>query len=247
MPKFFVRENQIKENKIYIIGEDVNHILNVLRLKEEDELTIGNLDTGKSYLAMIVKKQKDLVCCKIEKELELNTESKVDITIFQGLPKADKMEWIIQKSTEIGVRKIVPVEMKRCIVKLEEKEAKKKIQRWQKIAEIAAKQSMRDQIPVIGNKEKIKDILDQIKEYDLFIIAYENEKNTTLKQILKQVVKKENLKIGILIGPEGGIDIEEVKVLEENGAKVITLGNRILRTETVALVMSSILIYELEE
>lgn len=248
MPKFFVKSQQINENKIIIEGQDVNHIVNVLRMKQGEEIKICNYELGKNYLANIIKCQKDKVECNIIKELESNTESNVEITIFQGLPKFDKMELIIQKATEIGVNKIVPVLMKRTIVKLNGKEDKK-IDRWKKIAEIAAKQSMRDKIPIVNNIETINDIINKRNELDILLIAYENEKNNTLKQELKKIKgKNKKYNIGILIGPEGGIDKSEIEILlKYRNVKIVTLGNRILRTETAGLVMASNIIYELEE
>ena len=136
--------------------------------------------------------------------------------------------------------------MIRCVVKLDEKDTKKKIERWQKIAEGAAKQSKRDIIPKIENKVKLKDLIDKIKEYDIFIVAYEEEKAKTLKQVLKKLENKNNYKIGILIGPEGGIDSKEIEILKENGAVITTLGKRILRTETAPIAMVSNILYELE-
>ena len=165
---------------------------------------------------------------------------------MQGLPKADKMELIIQKSVELGVYDIIPIEMKRCVVKVNEKDKQKKLQRWQKISEVAAKQCGRNIIPKIKPILNLKNICNMLKEYDIVLLAYENEKNTTLKQVLKQIDKKQNLKIGIIIGPEGGIAEKEAQLLQNAGAKIITLGNRILRTETVGLVMTGILMYELE-
>ena len=154
------------------------------------------------------------------------------------------MELIIQKTTELGVKKIIPVDMKRCVVKLNEKDANKKIERWQKIAEIAAKQSKRDYVTRIENLININKICERINEYDLFLVAYEDEEETTLKSILKENLKAK--KIGILIGPEGGIDIKEINKLKECGAEIVTLGKRILRTETAPIVMSANIIYELE-
>lgn len=154
------------------------------------------------------------------------------------------MELIIQKTTEIGVKKIVPVAMERSIVKLNEKDAKKKIERWQKIAEVAAKQSKRDIIPKIENVIKISDLCSEISQYDLFIVAYEDEKEIMLKQILKQ--NKETKKIGVLVGPEGGIDGKEIEKLVENGAKIVSLGKRILRTETAPITIASNIVYEFE-
>lgn len=154
------------------------------------------------------------------------------------------MELIIQKTTEIGVKKIIPVAMERSIVKLNEKDAKKKIERWQKISEVAAKQSKRDIIPKIENIIKISDLCNKIKEYELFIVAYENEEEITLKQILQE--NKEIKKIGVLVGPEGGIDEKEIEKLVQNGAKTVSLGKRILRTETAPITIASNIVYEFE-
>ena len=177
--------------------------------------------------------------------LRSNVETDIKVTIFQGLPKADKMEYIIQKSVELGAYDITPVEMKRCIVKLNEKDKEKKIQRWQKIAEVAAKQCKRDIIPKINNITNVKLICNIIQNYDIILVAYEKEKERTLKSELKKVKEYNQKNIGIIIGPEGGLDEDDVKLLEESGAKVITLGNRILRTETVALNVLSNIMYEL--
>ena len=177
MPKFFVAQDQIEDESIYINGEDVNHIVNVLRLTKDDEILICNKDRNITYKAKIDRLAKDKVVCKIEEMLEDSTESNIFVTIFQGLPKADKMEYIIQKTTELGVKEIVPVMMKRSIVKLEGKEADKKIERWQKISEVAAKQSGRDIVPKINNIVNIKNICNLINKYDIVLLAYENEKN----------------------------------------------------------------------
>jgi len=194
------------------------------------------------------------ILCKIKEKVEEKVEANIKVTIFQGLPKADKMEYIIQKSVELGVYDITPVEMKRCIVKLNEKDKNKKIDRWQKISEVAAKQCGRDIIPKVNNIINIENVCDLIQKYDIVLVAYENEKENTLKEQIKNI--KENIiknknniktKIGVLIGPEGGIDIKEIEKMKENDAKIITLGKRILRTETVALNILSIIMYELEK
>lgn len=248
MPKFFVESKQIKDNKIMILGEDVNHIKNVLRKEVEDIIVVCNKDDTKNYLAQIELLDKELITCNIVKELENDTESNVFINVFQGLPKSDKMELIIQKSVELGAAKITPVRMKRCVVKLTGKDEEKKISRWQKIAEVASKQCERNIVPKIEKIVSIDDICNQIKDYDVVLVAYENEKENKLKYELEKFKNKSknNLKIAIVIGPEGGLEQNDVDILEENGAKVITLGNRILRTETVALSMISIINYELE-
>ncbi len=248
MPKFFVTTDQIEGRTIIIQNEDVNHIKNVLRAKIDDTIDICDSNTSKNYHCKIEQIKEDGISCKIIEEIDSSAESNIQVSIFQGLPKADKMELIIQKSVELGVYDITPVEMKRCVVKLSEKDKIKKIQRWQKISEGAAKQSGRNRIPTIHPIINVKALCESIKEYDFVLVAYENEKVNTLKQELKRIKqhKDKQVKIAIVIGPEGGIDREEIAKLEEHQAKLITLGNRILRTETVALNMLSIIMYELD-
>lgn len=246
MPKFFVKQEQINENIITLIGEDVKHIANVLRKQIGDELNICNITTSENFLCQLEKIGKEEIKCKIIKKITSEAEPKTEITIFQGLPKAEKMELIIQKCTEIGVKTFVPTEMERCIVKLDKKAEFKKIERWQKIAETAAKQSGRDIIPKVENLINLKKMCNLIEKYDIVILAYENEEECTLKQALRNIKSRDNLKIGIIIGPEGGIDEKEVEMLKQAGAKPVTLGKRILRTETVGISVSSIVLYELE-
>ncbi len=250
MPKFFVKEEQIQENQIIILGQDVNHIKKVLRAKIGDELQICNSQNGENFLCEIDNLEEEKIICQIKEKIQEQVESNIEVTIFQGLPKADKMEYIIQKSVELGVYDITPVEMKRCVVKLNEKDKSKKIERWQKISEVAAKQCGRDIIPQINNIINIKNICNLIQKYDMVLVAYENEEKNTLKEQLENIKKQNNskskVKIGIIIGPEGGLEEKDVETLKENGAKVITLGRRILRTETVALNVLSIIMYELE-
>lgn len=247
MQKFFVEEEQIGNDIIVILGTDVNHITNVLRMQKEQLLQICVKDNMENYIVKIVEIEKEKIITQILQKLDITVESKVQIDLYQGLPKADKMELIIQKTIEIGINKIIPVDMIRCVVKLDEKEAKKKIDRWQKIAEAAAKQSKRDIIPIVENKIKIKDVINKIEEYDCFIVAYEDETEKTLKQVLKNIKNKNDYKIGILVGPEGGIDSKEIEILKENNAISVSLGKRILRTETAPITMVSNIMYELEE
>ena len=238
MRKFFVESNQVNNNKIQIIGEDVNHIKNVLRLEIGEQIKICDKKTSTNYISEI---------SEIGQAGHCLLPGNVELHIFQGLPKADKMELIIQKGTELGVTEFIPVSLKRSIVKLSGKDETKKIDRWNKIAEVAAKQCGRDLVPNVRNIEDIKSICNEIKEYDLVLLAYElEEKNYIKNELLELKNKKENYKIAIIIGPEGGIDQSEVEIMQENGAKVISLGKRILRTETVALQVSSIIMYELE-
>ena len=246
MSKFFVKDDQVNDNIINIIGTDVNHIANVLRLKIDDVIQVCNEDKGTNYNAKIIEMNKEKVKCSILEQIQSNAEANIYINILQGLPKAEKMELIIQKCTELGVKEITPVEMERCIVKLDSKSASKKQERWQKIAEVAAKQSGRDMIPQINNVMNIKNICNILEDYDIVLVPYENEKNTTLKEVLKELPKKD-LKIAIIIGPEGGFEEKEIKALEQNDYKIVTLGNRILRTETVAMAMTSVILYELAD
>lgn len=250
MPKFFVKENQIKNNKIEIIGEDVNHIINVLRMRNGEILKVCNKDTGENYLVKIINAQSNSIICDIQEKINDTVESNINITLYQGLPKFEKMELIIQKNTEVGVNEIVPVVMERTVVKLDEKQSNKKLERWQKIAEIASKQSQRDRIPKVDNIIKMKFMYEKLnlEEYDAILVAYENEKKTLLKEELKKLQKAEQneYKIAIIIGPEGGIAEGEIEMLQKIGAKCVSLGKRILRTETAGIIMAGNIFYELE-
>lgn len=247
MPKFFIETENLKENEeIWLTGSDVNHIKNVLRKKIDDKINICNSDTQKNYECVIKNIEENKIVCKILDEVKSLAESNLNITIFQGLPKSDKMELIIQKSTELGVKTIVPVITKRTVIKLKDKDKQNKIDRWRKIAEVAAKQSGRDIIPTIENIINIADI--KFDEFDKIFVLYENEEKISIKDEIEQLKNngKEELNIGIVIGPEGGFAESEIEQLRLNqNVSVVTLGKRILRTETVALVVSGILMYEL--
>ena len=247
MRKFFVSSSQINSGIIQILGEDVNHIKNVLRLISGDNIKICNKDSSENYICKIVEVNKEYINCKILEKVEAITEGNVELTIYQGLPKADKMELIIQKCTELGAFKFVPVKFSRSIVKLDKNSSSKKIDRWQKIAEMAAKQSKRDIIPEIENMININQLSKEINLYNLVLLAFENEDKNSLKKELQKInITNEKLKIAVIVGPEGGIEENEVNILQNSGAKVVTLGKRILRTETAALSMASIIMYELE-
>lgn len=247
MPRFFVKTEQINENEITIIGEDVNHIKNVLRKKIGDKLEVCNQETGTTFECEIAEINEAEIKNHIISENKM-TNSKILVDIFQGLPKAEKMELIIQKSVELGVNAIIPVKMQRCVVKLDIKSENKKIERWQKISESAAKQSGRNLIPQIHKIIKIEEISKLKNEYDIIIICYENEKENNIKKEIQKLKqnKKQEIRIAIVIGPEGGLEENEVKYLQKEGAKIVTLGNRILRTETVSLNILSIIMYEFE-
>lgn len=246
MYKFFVSTNQIQNKNIKIFGEDVNHILNVLRLQISEKIIICDKETKKSYITEISNLYKECIICNIIDKIEETTEPSVNIDLYQGLPKADKMECIIQKSIEIGVRDIYPVNFERCVVKLDKKSEQKKLERWNKIAEAAAKQSKRDIISNIHNLINLESICKNIEKYDIILLAYENEEKNTLKYELQKLNKDKEMNIGVIIGPEGGLSNYEVDKLVSVGAKCISLGRRILRTETAPMVMLGDIIYEFE-
>lgn len=222
MPKFFVNENQVNDKEIEILGQDVKHIKNVLRKAVGDEIIVCNATNGKDYLCEIDNLEENKINCLIIKELDTSVESNIKVTIMQGLPKSDKMELIIQKAVELGVYEIIPIEMKRCVVKLNGKDASKKIDRWQKISEVASKQCGRNIIPQIKTVINVKNICNLLEEYDIVLIAYENEKENTIKQELKRlkdIYKDKEMKIAIIIGPEGGIAEEEIELLTRKWCK----------------------------
>lgn len=232
MFNFFVNQDA-KENDCYIIkGSDYNHIVNVLRMKVGEEFSVSC--DGKSSLCRLEEIGSDCVFAKIIKEDFKSSELKVKIYLFQGLPKADKMELIIQKCTELGVYEIIPTEMSRCVVKLDQKKKRSKTERWQSIAESAAKQSKRNIIPLVSEVVTYKNALDKINDLDLMLVPYENEMG--MKSTLTALSKiKSGMSIGILIGPEGGFDEAEIDLAKKAGTLVISLGERILRTETAAI------------
>ena len=250
MPKFFVKNKQINADLITILGQDVNHIKNVLRLKKDDVIMICDSDTGCNYKCKIIESTIENILCSIIEKIENHMEDKVQISIFQGLPKSDKMEFIIQKCTELGVKEIFPVQMERCVVKLDSKTENKKNERWQKIAEAASKQCRRNTVCSINHLIDIKNICKMIDNFDMLLVPYENEENNSFKENLLKIKNKKNdktPKVGIVIGPEGGFSPEEIDILKQNGASIITLGKRILRTETVAIAMTSVIAYEFND
>lgn len=248
MYRFFVKKDQIKDNTITITGQDVNHIKNVLRIQLKDTIEIGNLNTKQVYVCEIEKLKEDYIQCSIKEEKNDSNESNIYLHVFQGIPKFEKMEWIIEKCTELGASEFTPIMMKRCVVKLDKKTEEKKILRWKKIAEVAAKQSKRDIIPNINFCINIKKLYEILQDYDIVFVAYEKEEKFTLKQAIKQLKEKEQAtyRIAIIIGPEGGIEPEEIKQLASNGYKIVSLGKRILRTETAPISMVANIMYELE-
>jgi 16S rRNA (uracil1498-N3)-methyltransferase len=243
MHRFFVNDESIGKDTIRISGDDVNHISKVLRLRVKEHISISD-GKGTEYLCSISSINRDYVICDIlEKNMNI-TESPVKVDLYQGIPKSTKMDLIVQKCVELGVNRIFPVDTERVVVKAtEERGFSNKIVRWQKIAEEAAKQSARGKVPVIENSILFNETLEKLKEYDLCLIPYEKENSTGLKHVLKG---KNNIKkVAVIIGPEGGFSEDEIKKAEESGAVPVTLGPRILRTETAGFVSLAIILYEL--
>lgn len=245
MQHFFVEPSAIQNKKIIITGDDVNHIKNVLRMKIGEEISISNGIDNNDYRCEITEINDNEIICSLMFVKEDGLELKSKIYLFQGLPKSDKMELIIQKAVELGVYEIIPVATKRAVVKLDDKKAKNKITRWQAISEAAAKQSKRGIIPSINNVMSFKEAISYAKNLDIVAIPYElAEGMQDTKKWIDEAIKKES--IGIFIGPEGGFAEEEVELANAIGAKAISLGKRILRTETAGMTALSILMYHLE-
>ncbi len=245
MHQFFVDPHQIQGNRILIEGSDVNHIKNVLRMKVGEELAVSNGQDGKEYGCTILEFQEDSIVCELRSVKEDGAELSSQVYLFQGLPKADKMEMIIQKCVELGVHAIVPVATKRCVVKLDDKKAKSKITRWQGIAEAAAKQSKRRIVPQIMDVMSFRQAIGFVQDFEVKIIPYElAEDMAKTKEIIQAI--KPGQRIAVFIGPEGGFDESEVSEALSSGTEPITLGKRILRTETAGFTVMSWIMYQLE-
>lgn len=242
MHRFFVEPDQIAEASIVITGEDFKHITKVLRLGKDDVIEICD-GRGTDYQVALNSPGDQTVSGNIIKQYPSRGETpELVITLFQGLPKGTKMEVIIQKGVELGVYEVVPFSSLRAISQIKDKQDKK-IERWQRIAYEAAKQSKRGMIPAIRLPQTLTEILKQVDDYDLMILAYEDENRLTLKAALEAFEKKnevdKSLKIGVIIGPEGGFDPQEVTACKAAGVVSVTLGQRILRTETAGMVVLS--------
>ena len=243
MYQFFIKEEQFAGDRISILGGDVNHIKNVLRMKQGERVRISISDDGRSYFGVLDTITEDEVIVLIESEDTSGTELANRIYLFQGLPKGDKMELIIQKAVELGVYEVIPVAMKNCVVKLDEKKAAGKVKRWQAISESAAKQSKRTLIPEICMPMSWKLALEKAKELDIVLVPYENERGMeATREILNSI--KPGQSVGIFVGPEGGFAPEEIEAAVGHR---ISLGRRILRTETAGLATLSMLVFCLDE
>lgn len=245
MYKFFVEPSQINDTTAVITGSDLNHMKNVLRFKEGKEVMVCD-GQGNDWVCSIDQYEEEEAVLKILHKSEDNPELAVQVTLYQGLPKKDKMELVIQKMVELGATEIKAVAMKRSIVKLDAKNQKKKLSRWQGIAHAAAKQAKRGVQPEVSYGPSLRAIEADLLSNDLILVPYENALGISYtREVLSDV--KNYAKIGIVIGPEGGFEPDEIEYLKDLGAKVITLGRRILRTETAGLALMSYLMIDLEE
>lgn len=244
MHRFFIQHSQIQDKRLYVEGADVNHIKNVLRMKHGDQVMISDGE-GMQYLCTLEAFESGLVWFEIVDAWKENRELPSKLYLFQGLPKSDKMELIIQKATELGVYELIPTVTGRTVVKLDEKKAQKKTARWNAIAESAAKQSGRSRIPQVREVMTFSEALAYAGDLDVLLIPYEKAEGM---EATRQAVEgiRPGQSVGIFIGPEGGFEEAEVEQAMACGALPVTLGRRILRTETAGFVVLSMLLYHLE-
>ena len=245
MYHFFVTPAQIMDGYAVITGQDVNHIRNVLRMKPGEEILISN-GVDKDYRCQVETLDSDAVTARILSVDEEGTELPGKIYLFQGLPKQEKMELIVQKAVELGVYQVIPVAMKRSVVKLDARKEETKIRRWNTIAESAAKQSKRIVIPEVTGVMSVKEVLAYAADFDLKLLPYENARGMAATKEQVEAVRP-GMDIAVFIGPEGGFDPDEIVLACETGGQVITLGRRILRTETAGLALLSVLMFQLEQ
>lgn len=248
MCHFFVEPSQINlsDKCVIISGNDVNHIRNVLRMKPGEEISVSNGVDGKEYRCGIVSLEADRVICELRFVKEDGVELPCRVYLFQGLPKGDKMEWIVQKAVELGVYEIIPVAAKRCVVKLDEKKAGAKIVRWQGIAEAAAKQSKRSIIPQVTEVLSFSQAAKKASDMDVRLIPYEMaEGMEKTRQIIDSI--RPGQSIAVFIGPEGGFEEAEIREAQAAGIEPVTMGKRILRTETAGMTVLSWISYRVEE
>lgn len=244
MQHFFVTPEQVEKPYIYLEGSDVNHMKNVLRMKKGEKVEISDGNNQK-YVCAVDGYEEGRAVLEIIEEKELDTELNARICLFQGLPKADKMELVIQKAVELGAAEIIPVVTKRTVVKLDAKKGEKKVQRWNEIAKSAAKQAGRGVIPQVSKIMSYKEALQYAASLDVVLFPYELAEGIAYsKEVIASI--KSGQSVGVFIGPEGGFEKDEADLASYQGAKTITLGRRILRTETAAITALSLLMYHLE-
>jgi 16S rRNA (uracil1498-N3)-methyltransferase len=241
MTRFFIPSDQIKDNSVTLIGEDRHHLLNVLRQELGSEITVLN-GKGQEYLVKITEIAPDSVIGVIVKQAERQTEPKVKICLVQSLPKADKFEFIIQKNTELGVSSFQPVISERSTIRLNDEQSRKKEERWQKIIREAAEQSGRQLIPRLEPVQKWNHFLRENRPPGLLLVPWEGERQKSIKQVLDDQKTVPEL-VSAFVGPEGGFSQAEVEQAIKIGAIPVTLGPRILRTETAGLVVAAVILY----
>lgn len=244
MHKFFVISDNIINDNIIIEGEDYQHATKVLRLKTGDKIQICDGEKNE-YICLIQEINKKQIKCEIIEHFINNNESNLNITLFQGLPKAQKMELIIQKGVEIGIKEFQPIITERVVVKTEGRDLKNKLDRWNRISYEAAKQSNRGIVPRVNDVLDFEEAINKLNEFDVVFVPYEKEKNKGFKKTLKEINDVKS--VAIIIGPEGGFSEQEIDIFIKNNYIPITLGPRILRTETAGLVAASIILYELDD
>ncbi len=245
MHYFFVTPDQVEDGRCRITGQDVIHIRNVLRMKPGDPVGIRD-GVSRNYICELEEIREEEVCVRILTEEKEDSELSSRIWLFQGLPKGDKMDWIVQKAVELGAYKIVPIATRRSVVKLDKKKEEAKRRRWNAIAESAAKQSGRMIVPEVAGVESFSRACSHMESLDIGLIPYELARGMEdTRRILNQI--RPGMEIGIMIGPEGGFDVEEVNQAMEAGICPITLGRRILRTETAGMAALSVLMFQLED
>jgi 16S rRNA (uracil1498-N3)-methyltransferase len=243
MFRYFCADENIKNNTVNVVGGDAKHLKTILRAQPSDKISV--VTESKEYIAEIKEINTENIVCTLVEEIFSNNETKINITLCQGIPKKTKMETIIQQNVELGVKSFIPLITERTVVKLNEKDREqKKLDRWQKIAKESAKQSKRNIIPTVEPIITVSELIEKLKHIDAeIIVPYELED----VKILKDVLKEPKHNYYIVIGPEGGFDIKEIEMFQEIGAHIVTLGKRIIRTETAGIVTASVIMYACNE
>lgn len=243
MFRYFCADDNIKNNTVKVIGGDAKHLKTILRAEEGQFISV--VTESSEFKAEIIEIDKDEIVCEIVEKININNESKINITLVQGIPKQTKMETIIQQNVELGVKSFIPLITERTVVKLNDKDREqKKLDRWRKIAKESSKQSKRNIIPTVEDIVTVKELVERLKNEDAeIIVPYELEDMKILKDVLS-ITKQDYY---IIIGPEGGFDIKEIEMFKEAGAHIVTLGKRILRTETAGVVAASVVMYACNE
>ena len=246
MRRFFVAPEAVQDDIVQFDAELARHMGKVLRLTAGEQVTVSTGD-GTAYLVELAEFQKDVVTGRILERMDNLQETAIEVVLYQGMPKGDKLELIIQKCTELGVSAVVPVETSRSVVHLDSGKAAKKLERWQKIAQEASQQSKRVQVPTVGPYYNWKQFLQHLSEQNgITIVFWEDEQTQSLKALLRSQAEKPQ-RINLVVGPEGGLSEEEVEQLRVLGAVSASLGKRILRTETAGMAGISMVMYEFDE